>query len=162
MPRTRIGLRFSRYFISILLILAASVTILSALTAKGGLLYHSISPTITYSGYLGTSYNGTYRYVVAKALCDKSFPTCFQEDEVVFYLDTGREVIRLIFYCGTDYSEYCRSVGEVPLRDGTCVLVKGTLLIPSKWPTDQFTPSLQFAGDLYVFQYSTFSESSCQ
>ena len=161
MPPTRKRLKFSRYSISILLILVASIGLFSAITIHSGIFYHTTSPTMTYSGYLGISYNGTYHYVVAKPLCNKSFPPCFQKDEVVFYLDKGGEAIRLIFYCGTAVQDYCRSADEVHLVDGTCVHVKGTLLIPSSWPTNQFEPTLQFNGDLYVFQYELAPEGFC-
>ena len=145
---------------SILLVLTASMGMTSAFMAYSGRGKDFTSPTITYSGYLGISYNGTYHYVSAEPLCNKAFPPCFQKGEVVFYLDTDHETIRLVLYCGK-VADFCRRAEEVPLRDESCIFVKGTLLIPSKWPTSQFEPSLQFDGDLYVFQYSTISESSC-
>ena len=146
--------------VSILLVVAASMGLVSAAITTFNVGQHSISPTITYSGYLNTSYYGIYHYVLAEPLCSKAFPPCFQQGEVVFYLDTSHESIRLIFYCGVVYY-YCSSAADVPLQEGSCINVKGTLLIPSKWPTNQFDPPLQFSGDLYVFHYSTVSESAC-
>ena len=162
MPRTRVRLKFSRYSISVLLILAASIGLLSAMTTHGGIFYHttSTSPTKTYSGYFGVTYYGIYHHVWGVPSCNKVFPPCFQAEEIVFYLVTSSERIRLIFYCGA-VPYYCSSPDDVPLSEGSCIFAKGTLLVPSKWPTNQFEPSLQFGGDLFVFQYSTVSESSC-
>lgn len=160
MPRTRIRPKFSRYSISILIVLAGTIGLLSATTIYGGIFYHTTSPTMTYSGYLGAAYYGIYHHVWSVPLCHKGSPPCNREEELVFYLDTGSERIRLIFYCGV-VAYYCDNPDDVPLPEGSCILAKGTLLTPSKWPTNQFEPSLQFSGDLYVFQYSAASETSC-
>mgnify|MGYP001119853495 CR=1 FL=1 len=150
--------------VSILLVLAASIGLVSAAMTNrqlpgfenfyGGIYARSQSPTVTYQGYLSMSFDGAYHYVAAEPLCRKTFPPCLAPDEVVFYLETERGTVRLIFYCGLDY---CSRATQLPFSDGAHIYVKGTFLEPSKWPAGQYEPNLQFIGDLYVFQNSTVS-----
>jgi hypothetical protein len=156
--------------ISILLVVAASTGLVSAAMSTGqfpgferffGGVYWS-TPTKTYEGYMNTSYSGTYHYVDAQPTCRNSSPPCLLEaDEVVFYITTNNGNVRLIFYCGTRVTYYCSGPNDLPFREGDCIFVKGTLLVPSDWPTERFNPTLQFVGDLYVFKYSNLLTSAC-
>jgi hypothetical protein len=110
------------------------------------------SPTATHTGYFSISYTGVYHYVVARPLCDYNTPPCGLPGEVVWFLTTVNATIRLIFYCGNDF---CSGPEQLPFREGEIVYVKGTLLTPSEWPTNQYRPALEFLGDLYVFKYSS-------
>jgi hypothetical protein len=79
-------------------------------------------------------------------------------DEVVFYLETSTTVIWLIFYCGiVSIPDFCARADQLPFRDGAAIYVKGILVTPSKWPTNQFDPALSFNADLYVFSYIAIS-----
>jgi len=92
-----------------------------------------------------------------------------------FYLETDNGRIQLIFYCGIlqttssfrgkgidaamteisknikvkRYSPYCANPSEVPIQPGTLLHVRRTLITPTMWPNS----SLQFIGDLCVFEY---------
>lgn len=146
---------------TILLVLAGISGILAAATIGGvlpGSQSSTHSPTETYQGYLAVSYQGTYHYVVAVPLCNVLICPA---SETVFYLNTSKGTIRLIFYCGRFSIDYCYSASQLPFGDGACLYVKGTLLEPSKWPSDRFSPSLHFQGDLYVFENATLPETSC-
>jgi hypothetical protein len=116
------------------------------------------SPTATYQGYFAVSYQGIYHYVVAVPFC--AVLIC-PASETVFYLNTRNGTIRLIFYCGAFSIDYCYSATQLPFGDGTCLYVKGTLLQPSKWPSDKFSPPMHFNGDLYVFENETLPAASC-
>jgi len=91
--------------------------------------------------------------VDAQPLCAQTFPPCFGS-EVVFYLTTENATIQLVFYCGAGY---CYSAQQLPFHDGDRIYVKGTLLLPSDWPTNKYQPALRFFGDLYVFNYYFFN-----
>ncbi|MGA2460020.1 MAG: hypothetical protein ABSF82_01165 [Candidatus Bathyarchaeia archaeon] len=154
--------------ISILLVAAASTGLISA-AMSGGIVpgvpgvgeASTHSPTATYQGYLGATYHGLYQYVEATPLCRNAFPPCMAPDEAVFYLTSKNGTIRLVFYCGAFSLDYCDSPSQLPFSNGTCLQVKGTLLQPSKWPTNQFNPTMHFNGDLYVFENETLPGTSC-
>mgnify|MGYP001032081847 CR=1 FL=1 len=147
---------------TVVLVLGATLGLVSAAMVNSRLpgfehFYRGVylrSPTRTYQGYLSVDYEGVYHYVTAKPLCRNQYPPCFDSDEVVFYLGTTNGTIRLIFYCGLDY---CSEASQLPFGDGAHIYVKGTLIQPSAWPTTKFKPSLNFEGDLYVFQNRTLS-----
>jgi len=111
----------------------------------------TISPTITYSGYVAMKFYGTYHYLTVVPVCRNNFIPCLSEDQTVFYLDTSGKMIRLILYCGLDYCEY---PNQLALPNGTPMYARGTLIIPSAWPNRDFEPNLTFNGDLYVFNYT--------
>jgi hypothetical protein len=152
---------------TILLVLAASLGVISIAffggfipgVEYGGMYTHS--PTATYQGSFSVNYVGIYHYVQAVPVCRTVFPGCIASSEAVFYMNARNGTIRLIFYCGSMVKYYCDSPSQLPFSDGTCLHVKGTLLQPSKWPSDQFSPSIHFSGDLYVFQNQTLAETSC-
>ena len=152
---------------TVILVMGASFGIISAAIFGGivpGFEYGGVythSPTATYQGYLSINYLGVYHYVHAVPICRTAFPPCHAPDEALFYLNAKNGTIRLIFYCGNIVKYYCESPSQLPFSDGTCLHVKGTLLEPSKWPSDQFSPSMHFSGDLYVFQNQTLPETSC-
>jgi hypothetical protein len=160
-PPVRKGKNLS--WISILLVLTASIGLVSSAMwgilpgFQGGIYWHS--PTSTFQGYLSVNYTGIYGQVSARRLCRLSFPPCLAPDEDVFYLNTGNGTVRLVFYCRsitnlmTTVYGYCSNASQLPFGGGACLYVKGTLIVPSEWPTSQFTPALSFTGDLYVFQY---------
>jgi hypothetical protein len=111
---------------------------------------------------------------------NRPFEGIFRESMIgwswAFYLETDNGLVQLIFYCGTlqttssfqgkgidagmmtqisknirvkQYSSYCANPSEVPIQPGTLLHVRGTLITPTMWPNS----SLQFIGDLYVFEY---------
>lgn len=130
------------------------ITILSLFTivmpSNSSISFHS--PTATYSGYLSVSYTGIYHYEDAQPLCGQAFPPCLVPNEVVFYLATeNATTIRLVFYCAADY---CWDAHQLPFSDGARIYVQGTMLVPSRWPTSEYQPALQFIADLYVFNYT--------
>jgi hypothetical protein len=152
---------------AVLLVLGASLGLMSAAIIAGIVPgfeaggVHSLSPTATYQGYLGVDYQGVYRYVQAVPNCRTDFPPCLASDEALFYLNTKNGTIRLIFYCGGLVKDYCESPAQLTFNDGACLRVKGTLLEPSKWPSEQFSPLMHFKGDLYVFENQTLPQGSC-
>lgn len=152
---------------TILLVLGASLGVISVAFFEGfipGFEYGGIythSPTATYQGYFSVNYVGIYHYIQAMPVCRTAFPGCLASSKAVFYMNAKNGTIQLIFYCGSKVKYYCDSPSQLPFSDGTCLHVKGTLLQPSKWPSDQFSPSIYFSGDLYVFQNQTLAETSC-
>lgn len=147
-----------RGLVSLILVITAALGLVSAVLNPANpptVSFHS--PTATHTGYLSVSYTGVYHYVDAHPLCAISFPPCWTPDEIVFYLVTANETVRLIFYCEFGL-EYCTHADQLPFHDGARIYVKGTLLVPSDWPTNQFEPSLQFNGDFYVFQYKALAD----
>jgi hypothetical protein len=152
---------------TILLVLVASAGIVSAALLGGlvpGFRYgvHTQSPTATYSGYFSINYVGIYHYVHATPVCRTAFPPCLTHDEALFFINSKNGTIRLVFYCGISAAPYyCESPSELSFSDGTCLHVRGTLIEPSKWPSDQFYPTMHFDGELYVFENETLPQSSC-
>jgi len=152
---------------TILLVLGASLGIVSIAFFGGfipGFEYGDVythSPTATYQGYFSVDYVGIYHSAQEIPVCHTVFPGCPVSSEVVFYLNAKNGTIQLIFYCGSKVKYYCDSPSQLPFGDGTCLHVKGTLLQPSKWPSDQFSPRIHFSGDLYVFQNQTLAKTSC-
>jgi len=157
--RRRISSRqiISAALIAVAVLASASVLLYNVLPELGyTIVPTSISPTATYTGQMGVSLHGTYRYVTAVPRCRQNPIPCSNPDETVFYLETNTTVVRLIFYCGV-VPNYCTSPDQLPFSEGAVIFVKGTLIEPSKWPTTQFEPSKAFAADLYVFDYKTYS-----
>jgi hypothetical protein len=152
---------------TILLVLVASAGIVSAALLGGlvpGFRYgvRTQSPTATYSGYFSINYVGVYHYVHAVPVCRTAFPPCLAHDEALFFLNAKNGTIRLVFYCGISVVPYyCESPSDLSFGDGACLHVRGTLIEPSKWPSDQFSPSIGFEGDLYVFENQTLPATSC-
>lgn len=152
---------------TLLLVVAMSLALISAAFFEGiipGFEYGGVythSPTATYSGHFSINYVGVYHYVQAVPVCRTAFPPCLSSGQALFYMNAKNGTIRLVFYCGSPVKYYCESPSQLPFNDGACLHVKGTLLEPSKWPTDQFTLSLHFSGDLYVFENETLPETSC-
>jgi hypothetical protein len=154
---------------TILLVLVASAGIVSAALLGGfvpglryGLNTHAQSPTTTYSGYFSINYVGVYHYVYAIPVCRTAFPPCLASGEVLFFMNAKNGTIRLVFYCGSSLAPYyCESPSDLPFNDGTCLHVRGTLIEPSKWPSDQFSPTMNLDGELYVFENQTLPETSC-
>jgi hypothetical protein len=150
---------------TILLVLAASIGIVSA-ALLGGFIprsrygVHTQPPSVTYSGYFSINYVGVYHHVNAVPVCRTAFPPCLTKDEPLFFMNAKNGTIRLMFYCGV-IPYYCESPTQLSFSDGTCLHVKGTLIEPSKWPTNQFSPSMHFNGDLYVFENQTLPKASC-
>lgn len=139
-----------RTLVSLILVITAVSGLVSAvLNATSTVSFHS--PTATHTGYFSVSYTGVYHYVNAEPLCSMSFPPCWTPSEVVFYLTTENETVRLVFYCGLDY---CYGAQQLPFHNGDRIYVKGTLIQPSDWPTNKYHPALQFIADLYVFKYA--------
>ena len=149
----------SRWITSAILVLMASLALASAVLYNyaPGLGYligpTSISPTATYTGQMGVSFQGVYHYLTAVPKCRHNLFGCVTSDEFVFYLETNITIIRLIFYCGV-VPNFCTSADQLPFSDGDLILVKGTLIEPSKWPTNLFNIELRFTADLYVFEYA--------
>ena len=140
-------------FASITITLIAILSLFALTTTNTKIVFQS--PTATYSGYFAVSYTGLYNYVDATPVCGQDFPPCLVPSETVFYLTTANATtIRLIFYCGIDY---CHSPQQLHFSDGTKILVQGTLIVPSDWPTSKYHPTLQFTADLYVYNYTTAS-----
>jgi hypothetical protein len=142
---------WARSLVSLLLMTTAVLALLFAvLNANPNVPFHT--PTATHTGYFSVSYTGVYHYVETEPLCSKNFPPCWVPNEVVFYLTTENETVRLIFYCSVGF---CYSAQELPFHDGDRIFVKGTLIQPSDWPSNKYQPTLEFVGDLYVFKYAT-------
>jgi hypothetical protein len=142
-----------RSLVSLILMITAILGVVSVGLNTGNtstISFHS--PTATHTGYFSASYTGVYHYVEAQPLCSKNFPPCWVPSEVVFYLTTENETVRLIFYCSAGF---CYSAQQLPFHEGDRIYVKGTLLQPSDWPTNKYQPTLEFVGDLYVFKYAT-------
>jgi hypothetical protein len=155
MARTMRRVPWTRSLVSLLLMITSVLVLLFAvLNANPTVPFHS--PTATHTGYFSVAYTGVYHYVEAQPLCSKTFPPCWVSNEAVFYLVTGNgnETVRLVFYCGPLQLDYCNSPQQLPFHDGDWIYVKGTLLQPSDWPTSKYQPTLQFTGDLYVFNYT--------
>jgi hypothetical protein len=125
----------------------------------GGVYTHS--PTATYSGYFSIEYVGVYHYVQAMPVCRAAFPPCIATSEFLFYMNAKNGTIRLVFYCGHVAKYYCESPSQLQFSNGTCLHVKGTLLRPSKWPSDQYSPTMSFDGDLYVFENESLPQIAC-
>jgi len=142
---SRLGVAFA----SVIVATVALLGVLSASLPNPPLTFQS--PTATHTGIVGASYTGVYHYVNAQPLCALTFPPCLVGSEVVWYLTTPNETIRLIFYCGVGY---CWNAQQISFKDGDMIHVEGTLLRPSDWPTNRYQPPLQFFGDLYVFNYT--------
>ena len=141
-------------FASITITLVAILSLFSVSAANSSAVSFR-SPTLTQTGYLSVGYTGVYHYVDAQPLCARTFPPCLvPSSEVVFYLTTENATIQLIFYCAAGY---CYSAQQLPFHDGDRIYVKGTLLQPSEWPTNEYQPTLRFFGDLYVFNYYFFN-----
>jgi hypothetical protein len=152
---------------TVLLVLAASIGVVSAALFGGiipGFKYGGIythSPTASYSGYFSINYVGVYHNVQATPVCRTVFPPCLTRSEVVFLLNAKNGTIRLIFYCGGPVKYYCENPSQLSVSDGECLHVKGTLIEPSEWPGNEFSPRMQFDGDLYVFENQTLPETLC-
>src|SRR3989337_3692852 len=100
----------SRWITSAILILMSSLALASTVLYNyaPGLGYligpTSISPTATYTGQMGVSFEGRYHYLTAVPKCRHNLIPCQTPDEVVFYLNSTEGAgIRLIFYCGVIY-----------------------------------------------------------
>jgi hypothetical protein len=150
---------------TILLVTAACAGILWAAFFGGfvpGFRYgvRTQSPTASYSGYFSINYVGIYHNVQAVPVCRTGFPPCQANDQTLFFLNAKNGTIRLVFYCGV-VPYYCESPSQLSFIDGACLHVKGTLIEPSKWPSNLFSPSMHFDGDLYVFENQTLPEASC-
>ena len=152
---------------TVLLVVAMSLVAISAAFFGGiipGFEYGGVythSPTATYSGQFSINYVGVYHYVQAVPVCRTASPLCLSSDATLFYMNAKNGTIQLVFYCGSIVKYFCESSSQLPFNDGACLHVKGTLLEPSKWPSDQFTPSMHFNGDLYVFENETLPETAC-
>ena len=151
---------------TVLLIVVISLAVISA-AFFGGIIpgfefggVYTHSPTATYSGYFSISYVGVYHYVRATPVCRTEFPPCIASDEALFYMNAKNGTIRLIF-CGGVAKYFCESPSQLQFTDGTCLRVKGTLLKPSKWPGQLFSPTMNFEGDLYVFENETLPKIAC-
>jgi hypothetical protein len=145
---------------TMLLVVGASFGFMSAAIIEAIVPVFKVAHTYfrSYQGYLSVNYEGIYRYVTAISTCNTGFTSCAESNQTVFYLTTKNATIQLIFYCG---NYYCDSPSQLPFSDGTCLHVKGTLIEPSMWPSDQFSPSMHFDGDLYVFENQTLPKTSC-
>ena len=146
-------------FASITITLVALVSLFSVIAPNSSAVSFR-SPTATHTEYLSVGYTGVYHYVDAQPLCAETFPPCFVGSEDVFYLTTGNGTIQLVFYCGVGLPQmlsYCYTAQQLPFHDGDRIYVKGTLLQPSEWPTNEYQPTLRFFGDLYVFNYYFFN-----
>jgi hypothetical protein len=141
--------------VSIVIMIVVVVSLFSAWIPSYRISFQS--PTATHTGYVGMSYTGVYHYVNAQPLCAQSFPPCLVGGEAVFYLSTPNATIRLVFYCGAGY---CWNAQQLPFKDGDEIHVEGTLLRPSDWPTSKYQPTLQFFGDMYVFNYTSAQSNS--
>lgn len=156
---TRVELRTTRFVLAALLILISAGTVTVV-------LFGTILDATTnryHSGLLKQQFEGVFRERVV-------------DDSWVFYLETDRGLVRLVFYCGgsiqtaasfkgegdmfvitqisknilvKQYSSYCVVPNEIPIQPGTSISVTGTLIKPSMLSN----PALQFIGDLYVFKY---------
>ena len=153
----------SRWITSAILVLMASLALASTVLYNyaPGLGYligetPTISPTATYTGEMGVSFQGRYHYLTAVPKCRHNLFGCAASDEVVFYLETNTTIIRLIFYCGP-VPDFCVRADQLPFIDGTLIYVKGTLTQPSKWRTSQFEQTLSFNADLYIANYTAIS-----
>ena len=150
----------SRWVTSAILVLMASLGLASAVLysyAPGLISQTPISPTATYTGQMGVSFQGRYHYLTAVPKCRHNLIPCSTPDEVVFYLETNTTVVRLVFYCGVA-PDFCTRADQLPFSNGATIYVKGTLIEPSKWPTDLFDPQLHFTKDLYVFHYAAVND----
>jgi hypothetical protein len=138
-------------FASVTITLIAVLSLFSAAMPNNPRVsFHS--PTATYSGYLSVSFTGAYHFVEAQPLCSEVFPPCLVPSEAVYYLRTENgTAIQLVFYCGDNY---CNLVQQIPFGEGEKIYAEGTLLVPSKWPSNQYYPALYFVADLYVFNYT--------
>ena len=143
----------ARILVSLILLTTTALGLVSAALYAGSIFttvsFHS--PTATYTGSLSIGYTGVYPYLTAEPLCSHSLPPCGTPSELVWYLTTGNDTIRLIFFCGPDT---CSRAQQLPFHDGDRIYVKGTLLQPSNGPTIEYQPTLQFTADLYVFKYA--------
>ena len=149
----------SRWITSAILVLMASLGLASAVLynyAPGLIGQTSISPTATYTGQMGVSLQGRYHYLTAVPKCRHNLFGCVTSDEVVFYLETNTTIIRLILYCGP-VPDFCVRADQLPFSDGAVIYVKGSLIEPSKWPTNQFEQTLSFNADLYIANYTAIS-----
>jgi hypothetical protein len=145
---------------TILLVVGASFGFMSAAIIEAIVPVFKVAHinSRSYQQYMLVSYQGIYHYVTATPICTTGFASCTGSNQTLFYLTTENATIQLIFYCG---NYYCDSPSQLPFNDGTCLHVKGTLLEPSEWPSDQFSPSMHFEGDLYVFGNQPLPETSC-
>jgi len=152
---------------TVLLVVVMSLALISA-AIFGGIMpgfefggVYTHSPTATYSGNLLINYVGVYHYVEAVPVCRTGFPPCLSPDQALFYLTAKNGTVQLVLYCGSVVKYYCESPSQLPFKDGACLHVRGTLLEPSKWPSDQYAPSIHFQGDLYVLENETLPDTSC-
>jgi hypothetical protein len=128
------------------------------------------SPFIGYYCFYDTSgrphcplYTAEYQAQVGITLSD-IFHVRETPKENVFILATDNgTLLRLLFYNenGVLITTTDQGGGEhggysfctvVPFRDGVHMRVRGTLIVPSQWNPVLSTPTMAFAGDLYVFE----------
>lgn len=104
-------------------------------------------PTTIPAG-MNVSVIGTLKnYKVAPA-CSLSNPPCAIFDTVLYYVVVNGRNYRLIFSNGTQ---------SIP-NTGSYVVVTGLYITPSTYAASQFTPYLQFYGDIVVTTISYFQD----
>ena len=136
--------------VTIILVSTLSLFTITMPTSTPKVSLHN--PTATFNGYLSVSLAGVYHYVDTQPLCGEVFPPCIVTNQPVFYLTTKNGTdIQLVFYCG---DHYCDLAQQIHLSEGGKISVDGTLMVPSRWPTSEYQPTLYFIADLYVFNYT--------
>jgi hypothetical protein len=102
--------------------------------------------TVQPSG-VNVSVIGTLKAYKIAPVCNLSSPPCAISDTTLFYLVVNGRNYRLIF----------QNTTIVPLSlIGSSAVVTGLYVTPSTYQAQQYTPYLQFYGDIYVSAISYF------
>lgn len=117
--------------------------------------------SVEYQGYLDVQLSGRLREISVSTAGKPAIVTGLE-------LANGT-LLRVSFYCRNGSLvwtndratatgmiggfTYCKA-SQLPFQDGQELTVKGTFIIPSEWNPVLSTPTLTFAGDLYVFEIS--------
>jgi hypothetical protein len=131
-------MRIASLAVAVLLAAAMPLTLYSSLMQTHDTDTTWQSPTRTFNGYVNAVFHGVFHHQVV------------QPYEDVFYLDTGEQRIRLIFYCKSEQWNYCRLTSQLNVTEGQHITVRGTAIEPSQWQSELSQPRLEFVADLYV------------
>ena len=93
--------------------------------------------------YTNVTVIGEMRVSSISPTCSLSNPPCAIAGSTVYYIIVWGSFYRLIFPNST-----------VLPASGSHIVVTGTYVVPSTFKADEWTPSLEFRGDIYVRAFS--------
>jgi hypothetical protein len=104
----------------------------------GGNYPNPVNPNVTFTGVLTST--------VVSPTCALSNPPCAMSAGTLYYITVNGLNYRLIFPASMKLA-----------INGVHIMVTGTYVTPSTYHSNQWTPQLFFAGDVYVMSYSYIS-----